>query len=90
MKNPGIKVGDIVYLRQDLQIGSTYGCLVVYPDMRPLKYKGLEVLDINDAAVFLETDTGRWWYTFEMLDFETYEFPSKESLMDFLCGEEND
>ena len=86
MKNPGIKVGDIVYLRQDLQIGSTYGCLVVNPDIKPLKYKGLEVLGINDTAVFLETDTGRWWYTFEMLDLNICEFPSKENLIDFLNG----
>lgn len=86
MKNPGIKVGDIVYLRQNLQIGRTYGGLVMYPDMKPLEYKGLEVLNINDTAVILEVEKGRWWYTFEMLDLETYEFPSKENLMDFLKG----
>lgn len=84
MENPGIKVGDIVYLRQDLQVDGNYGGIEYLSLMKPLKYKGFEVVQVNSIAVLLKTDSGKWWYTFEMLDLEMSEFPSKEILMDFL------
>lgn len=86
MENPGIRVGDIVYLRQDLQVDGNYGGLEYLLSMKPLKYKGFEVVQVNSIAVLLKTDSGMWWYTFEMLDLEMSEFPSKEILMDFLNG----
>ena len=86
MKNPGIKVGDIVYLRQDLQVDGNYGGIEYFSSMKPLKYKGFEVVQVNSFAVLLQTNSGMWWYTFEMLDLEMSEFPSKENLMDFLKG----
>lgn len=86
MENPGIRVGDIVYLRQDLQVDGNYGGLEYLSSMKPLKYKGFEVVKLNSVAVLLQTNSIEWWYTFEMLDLEMSEFPSKEILMDFLNG----
>jgi len=84
MVNPGIKVGDIVYLRQDLVIGQEYNGLPYWEGMKPLKFQGFEVLEILKRSVYLKTNTYSWYYTFEMLDLGNTTFPSKENLMDFL------